>query len=772
MSKEASLIKIPQNIELRAGIEKCLIYIVLFFLGHTVLFDALAPFGLAFLMADRSLGYRTDRAAAVAIIAGGIMSGDFGMLGVYAAAYAGSIFCYRRLSRVLKRLFGLPLIACIFIICGGILARWVGGSDLYGQAVVIFDGVLYLLTVRLFAYGIGAAREYGLRYEEEKDEIFICLFLMFALAVVGMAEISWQDYSLAAVAGSVGIMLAALIGGVSFGAAAGVVIGAMMIFTNADAARLIMLYSLSGIMGGALREFGKNGIVIGFGCGSLLIGLWYIPLNLYSEHVAELLCSVALFMLLPVQRIEQLVAETPPEPVKEPSFRASHKPYEKLQALADVFLELGRLTDSSLKQAPAAADMECIDTKISEAVKPVCSRCENCQDCWERYGFQTYRCLLNFFAEKNSKSGLKLPIGECEHEERLWQRLEDARLYQSRLDMLPVVFNEQLKSLGQIIENIACHIDTEATIEKRRTEKLIKRCAEIGCLIEKAESFGQGSAQRLKITKPACANEQACLSRIKPLAEEIFDCKFSVKKRCSNYPLQKKCYIVMEAQRQFRSEIGWATVAKDEFGECGDIISDITLPDGRVAVCLSDGMGSGAQAANESRLVQGILKKLLTNDFSLDLTMQLLNILLMINADRDNFAAVDLAVLNLSDGRVKFLKAAAAPSYIKRIREIKQIEVASLPAGIIAGQSGEAGCLELQLAANDYLVMISDGIEDIKNIKYVPSDREGWFIRYLRQMADSEPEELARLILMEAVKMCGGRPQDDFSVAVVRLQKN
>jgi stage II sporulation protein E len=182
-------------------------------------------------------------------------------------------------------------------------------------------------------------------------------------------------------------------------------------------------------------------------------------------------------------------------------------------------------------------------------------------------------------------------------------------------------------------------------------------------------------------------------------------------------------------------------------------------------------MGSGSGAAEESRLVQAILQKLLRNDFGIDLTMQLLNVLLMVNS-KENFAAIDLVIFNLSDGCVKFLKAAAAPSYIKRVREIKQVEVASLPVGIIYSDLGESGCLELKLSGDDYLVLVSDGIEDMKEIKYAPSDREGWFIRYLRHMEEKSPEEMAKSIVEEALRLCNGRPDDDLSVAVISLKKN
>ncbi len=771
MAKGAALTKLPLHIHLRGAAEDFCICAILFFLGRTALFGTLAPFGLAFVMAYRSLGYRLGGVQAAAVLAGALSSGDYAMTGVYLASLSGTYFFYRRLNRLLRQFFSVSLFAFFFVVAGGSLVSYARGNELYGQAVAWFNGVLFLLTARLFAYGIGAAKEHGLRYEEEKDEIFICLLLIFALAVVGMTEIGWHSYSLAAMAGSLGIMAAALSGGVSFGAAAGVVIGAMMVFGDKDVAELITLYAISGICGGALRDLGRSGVAVGFACGSLLIGLWYIPLDLYSTHIVELLLSVGLFFLAPLGKIDKVIHAKPATKTVAALENCPYKLYNKLQALADVFWELGRISEES-RPPQYTADLQDIDRRISETVKPLCMECENYESCWERYGFQTYQCMLAFFAEAKEKVNLMLPIGECAHSAEIRQSIERANFGKNNVDLLPALFHEQMKSLGGIIQNIANHMEDTNEREQKLIARLEEQCKKLRCPLDKVELFGSGNARCLRITKSVCKENLECLVRLKPIAEEIFGCDFSVKKRCANYPLQKKCFIVLESKHLYHAEVGWATVSKDEFAECGDMVSDIKLPDGRLAVCLSDGMGSGAEAAEESRLVQNILRKLLANDFGIDLTMQLLNILLLINSCRESFAAVDLAVLNLADGKVKFLKAAAAPSYIKRVREIKQIEVASLPAGIVGSDMGESGCLELQLAENDYLIMISDGIEEMKNLKYTPSDREGWLTKYLRHMETISPEQMARNILTEAMKLCAGKPSDDLSAAVVLLQKN
>src|SRR5690625_7588443 len=59
------------------------------------------------------------------------------------------------------------------------------------------------------------------------------------------------------------------------------------------------------------------------------------------------------------------------------------------------------------------------------------------------------------------------------------------------------------------------------------------------------------------------------------------------------------------------------------------------------------------------------------------------NSILALRTTDEMFATLDLAVINLHNAHVQFLKVGSIPSYIKRGDEIIDVEASNLPMGII-----------------------------------------------------------------------------------------
>ncbi len=130
-------------------------------------------------------------------------------------------------------------------------------------------------------------------------------------------------------------------------------------------------------------------------------------------------------------------------------------------------------------------------------------------------------------------------------------------------------------------------------------------------------------------------------------------------------------------------ELGIARVAKDGTMISGDSHTDFRLKKGKYIVALSDGMGAGPEAAEESRATIGLLTRLLETGFSEELAIKTINSALMLRAQEDNFATLDIAVIDLNQGETEFIKIGAAASFIKRGENIGIISSTSLPIGIL-----------------------------------------------------------------------------------------
>ena len=205
-------------------------------------------------------------------------------------------------------------------------------------------------------------------------------------------------------------------------------------------------------------------------------------------------------------------------------------------------------------------------------------------------------------------------------------------------------------------------------------------------------------------------------------------------------------------------------------GVSGDTAISCSLPDGSQALILSDGMGKGASAAAESRLVVNHLRRLLKQGVPVSRAIKEVNRYLLEKAEKEDsdglkesFATVDLVLIDRMTGRGKFYKMGAAPSYVVRGRKVRKVEKPALPVGIVPAL--KLTHITAKLSRGDFLVMMSDGILD--------SDREdsdgSWVISLLSDAGASGkigPRQLAADILQEAHRRYGGRETDDATVVV------
>src|SRR5699024_1058621 len=125
-----------------------------------------------------------------------------------------------------------------------------------------------------------------------------------------------------------------------------------------------------------------------------------------------------------------------------------------------------------------------------------------------------------------------------------------------------------------------------------------------------------------------------------------------------------------------------------------------------------------------------------------------------------------LAVLNLHNASVKFLKIGSTPSFIKRGREVIAVEGSNLPSGII--REFDVDMIHEQLEAEDLLIMMSGGIvEGPQNVGNV----DEWLKATLRQITINDPQDIADLLIAEVIRVNHGAIFYDRTVVVTRIEK-
>jgi serine/threonine protein phosphatase PrpC len=195
----------------------------------------------------------------------------------------------------------------------------------------------------------------------------------------------------------------------------------------------------------------------------------------------------------------------------------------------------------------------------------------------------------------------------------------------------------------------------------------------------------------------------------------------------------------------------------------GDIYLTEILPDGRHLLLLSDGMGVGTEAAQISQTAVSLLRDLLAAGMDLGPAVKTLNALLLLQAKEERFTTLDVALVDLTDGRCQFVKSGAAPTFIKRGEMVSVIRGESVPVGILPEAPVET--VGRVLRGGDLLVFLTDGLWEA----VAAQDGPNWVEAFLRAVPESEPAQLAEA-LMARVDTAVDEPRDDRSLLVVRVE--
>lgn len=168
--------------------------------------------------------------------------------------------------------------------------------------------------------------------------------------------------------------------------------------------------------------------------------------------------------------------------------------------------------------------------------------------------------------------------------------------------------------------------------------------------------------------------------------------------------------VLFEQAPQLELEIGVATRSCSGEAVTGDSYISRMLDGGRHVLALSDGMGNGVHALQESRAALHLMAESLRAGYTRAQAIDVVNALMFMCMGRDMYATMDLCVCDLHSGEAAFEKLGACASYVVRDGEVRSIGADTLPVG--AFPEVEAESLRMALQDGDVVVMMTDGVAD------------------------------------------------------------
>ena len=346
-------------------------------------------------------------------------------------------------------------------------------------------------------------------------------------------------------------------------------------------------------------------------------------------------------------------------------------------------------------------------------------------------------------------------------------------IWKKKLDENKKAVSSQLEEVSKAIGAIADEMEISEDEKQANLKDKIKTALEEKDIILEDISLKIEGSGRKRVTlytktcedveKPSCD-----VKKMGRIISKIVDENMVLQKQeCGLRLKEPLCSFTYMSQDKLNLEIAIANTTKDGSIISGDTSLQTRLEDGKYLLAISDGMGSGKDAKKASKTAVTLLEKLLSSGFEKDSSLRLINSTLnTIGQEKEMYATLDMAVLDLYAGNLEFIKNGACPTYVKNKRNVQILKSLSLPSGIL--NDIDLVVYDKDLQEDDIIVMCSDGIFDSSE-EY--TNKELWLKFLLEELETDDTQKIADIILQEAIDNNFGIPKDDMTVIVVKVKK-
>lgn len=503
------------------------------------------------------------------------------------------------------------------------------------------------------------------------------------------------------------VYVAILYFGYKYGAGIGAIVGAacgIAICMNYENMEMLGCLCVLGILSGAFRQLGKIGSALGFALGTVTLGILGSPMLLTTTWMQGLAAGCLLFLILPhtiLYRYDKGNGQEPEQPKETTNKRQLQLIARALQNLSFSFYQLPK--ENVLKETEDSAK----DGDTSGRWEKICN--QRFIESREAVALQLKETagVLEDCA-KEVYDIVKLDTGQIESIHR--------KLQANRIQMKKIVVLENRHHLKDIIITV-------------RAEK------------------------------------GACLPtrELAELLTEVLEHPFRIRKENNTVLGSEYVTINLTEDTNFYVMHGSVKRVKGKESISGDNFVFSQLDSGQTVMSLSDGMGSGLEASQESEQIIELLQQLLESGFTQKAALKLINSAMTLNPSEQNPATLDMGILDLYSGVCDFVKLGAASTFVKRGSWVEVIKSTSMPMGVLGNIDFDR--TSKKMYDGDYIVMVSDGILDALDAE----NKEQTMSSIIMDADSKNPRELARAILKKAMKQSKQEIDDDMTVLVTGI---
>lgn len=766
-------------------IERGLLLVIIgFLLGRAVILSTVSPFALAFLASVWLLQRKKSPHALLAVAAGAWSYSIhhvffIGLAAIVFLVLAG-LFKHIRREKVI-----LPFIVTLATILPRIFLYSLNGPiTSYEWMLMLVEGVLGAVLVLIFMQSLPLLSPR--RYKPAlKNEEIVCMIILIASILTGTIGWTVYDASMEQTFSRYFVLVFAFVGGPAIGSTVGVVVGLILSLANVANLYQMSILAFSGLLGGLLKEGRKIGVASGLLVGTFLIAIYENNLILITS-LTESLLAIALFILTPASffsNISRYIPGTEEHTKEQQQYlqKVRDVTAKRVKQFSGVFNALANsfsITDYTPTESQE--DKRDTDQFLSQVTERTCQSCFMKERCWKKEFDKTYHLMEKMKDDLTENNQLNRKIkrefeNHCVKSKQVTAVMKEEMTYfianhrlRHQVQESKRLVAEQLLGVSEVMDDFATEILKEREHHEKQERQIIEALESLGIELEKLDIYQleKGNVD-IEMTLSVYDYHGEGEKLIAPVLSDILNEIIIVKEEeISPFP-NGYSYLAFGSAKEYVLEIGAANAARGGGFISGDSFRTIELGEGKYAIAISDGMGNGRRAKEESEETLRLLQQILQIGIPEKVAIKSINSILALRTTDEMFATLDLAVFDLNHAMVKFLKVSAAPSFIKRGNEVIKVEASNLPMGII--HDVEVDIVSEQLTSEDILIMISDGIFD--GPKHV-ENTELWMKRKVKEMKTENPQEIADLLLEEVIRTKSGEIDDDMTVLVTKIMKN
>ena len=414
---------------------------------------------------------------------------------------------------------------------------------------------------------------------------------------------------------------------------------------------------------------------------------------------------------------------------------------------------------------------------FSQLSAQVCTDCVNCKHCWETNYQDTYDSVHGLLWTACREGSVSLDMVGNEFGERC-VRLED---YLFRINEMIYVaqmkigwnncmvesreaMSRQMMEVSQMLKMFTSELDSVTEVGRDEKRRVLCGLRGLGIHVKNL-SIRRKYSDRLLVQFQGKRKGSHCITSrdVCGTLYDVLGVRFRLCGETKHVIGVEPGLMSYEEDVNFKTLTGMARVAKSGESVSGDNFSFLELRTGELLMLLSDGMGSGVLAGENSRCLVEVLENLLEAGFGKESAVRLLNSLFVMSYAGQTFTTLDMVSMNLYTGEMEVLKNGAAATFIKRGDEVETLYSSALPVGVEL--EVEPDQKRRQLQDGDIIVMVTDGIIDA----FPGEEKEFYIENILVTMGSSNPSDIANRILMQALERGERMASDDMSVLVAGI---